>query len=259
MDIGALLPCLQPPITQTRWRPCSRSGAALLVMTGRVTLLGLSRWAGSGGRDQTVPRLFAPARPWATLCWVFWRQPVSRAEEVSLLAGDEVVTPQAGPHPHGLARFLASLAGKPVPGRAFGALSWVRPPQRRAFPLRVEQGVRRAAANAARKAPAAATQPAPATAQRRPGRPKGRQNTPPAGAPLPPECARIPGMSTALLHRLAGLLPWRHVVLDGPCGNPTARQRARPCALPLLAQLRYDAALSLPYPGRAGGRGPRRP
>ena len=55
MDILALLQCLKPTITKTRLRQCSRIVAALLVMTGRVTMLGLARWAGPGGsyRDCT--------------------------------------------------------------------------------------------------------------------------------------------------------------------------------------------------------------
>jgi putative transposase len=249
MDILALWQCRKPTLTKTRLRQCSRSVAALLVMTGRVTMLGLSRWAGSGGSDRTVQRFFAQALPWATRFWVFFRQHVSRAEEVYLLAGDAVVTPKAGKHTQGLDRFFSSLYGKPVPGRAFFALSWVSPQQRRSFPIRVEQVVRSDAAKAASKAKAAAKPQAPAPAKRRPGRPKGRKNTPPAVATLTPEFARITGMITALRQLIAGLIPLRHVVLDGHFGTHNALQMARQCALHLIAKLRYDAALSFPYTG----------
>jgi putative transposase len=49
MDILACLQCLQPTIPRTTLRQCHRIAMALLVMTGRVTMLGLSRWAGPGG------------------------------------------------------------------------------------------------------------------------------------------------------------------------------------------------------------------
>jgi putative transposase len=49
MDIVALCHCLQPSGPSTTLRPLSRMALALLVMTGRVTMLGLSRWAGPGG------------------------------------------------------------------------------------------------------------------------------------------------------------------------------------------------------------------
>ena len=48
MDIVALLQCLQPAVTKTARRQCSRIVLAMLVMTGRVTMLGLAWWAGPG-------------------------------------------------------------------------------------------------------------------------------------------------------------------------------------------------------------------
>ena len=109
MAIVALLQCLQPAVPQTTLRQFSRMVAALLVMTGRVTLLGLSRWAGQGGSYRTVQRFFSQALPWAMLFWLFFRQPVYRSDEVYLLVGDEVVATKAGKHPHGLDRVFSRL------------------------------------------------------------------------------------------------------------------------------------------------------
>ena len=123
MDIVALLPCLQPAVTKTTRRPCRRIALAMLVMTGRVTMLGLARWTGSGSSDRAVPRLFSTVIPWATLFWVFLRQHVSCPEEVSLLVGDAVVATKAGKHPHGAALVtvriglgLSARAPAPRPG-----------------------------------------------------------------------------------------------------------------------------------------------
>src|SRR6266849_9789307 len=125
VDIVALLQCLQPAVPRTTLRQFSRIVAALLVMTGRVTMLGLSRWAGPGGSYRTVQRFFSTVIPWATLFWVFFRHHVYRSEEVYPLVGDEVIVTKAGKSTHGLDRFFASLYGKPVPGLAFFALSLV--------------------------------------------------------------------------------------------------------------------------------------
>src|SRR5216117_3296621 len=102
MDILACLHCLQPTVPRTTLRPCRRMALAMLVMTGRVTMLGLSRWAGPGGSDRTVQRFFSQALPWAMLFWVFFRQHIDRADEVYLLVGDEVVATKAGKHTYGL-------------------------------------------------------------------------------------------------------------------------------------------------------------
>ena len=107
----------------------------MLVMTGRVTMLGISRWAGKGGSYRTVQRFFSQALPWAILFWVFFRQHVYRPKDVYLLVGDEVVATKAGKHTHGLDRFFSSLYGKPVPGLAFFTLSLVSTQQRRSFPI----------------------------------------------------------------------------------------------------------------------------
>lgn len=63
MDILALLQCLDPYLTATTLRQLSRIILAMLTMTGRVTMLGISRWAGKGGSYRTVQRLFYTVMP----------------------------------------------------------------------------------------------------------------------------------------------------------------------------------------------------
>lgn len=230
----------------------------MLVMTGRVTMLGLSRWAGQGGSYRTVQRFFSQALPWAMLFWVFFRQHIYRPSDVYLLVGDEVVTTKAGKHTYGLDRFFASLYGKPVPGLAFFTLSLVSTQQRRSFPIRVEQVVRSDAEKAASKANAARRQPTSSATTRRPGRPKGSKNTPKANAPLTPELGRITNMLGALRQLIAGVVSLTYLVLDGHFGNHHALAMARQHNLHLISKLRYGAALYFPYTGPYAGRGPHR-
>jgi len=258
MDIVTLLQCLRPHVTATTLRPCSRITYALLVMTGRVTMLGLARWAGKGGSYRTVQRLFSTVLPWATLFWVFFRQHIYCPEDVYVLAGDEVVVTKAGKTTHGLDRFFSSLYGKPVPGLAFFTLSLVSIQARHAFPLRVEQVVRSAAEKAASKAKADAKKPQALGATRRPGRPKGSTNHPKATVTFTPELVRIKAMLTAVLQLITTVLSVTYLVLDGHFGHHNALQMARQCALHLIAKLRCDAALYLPYTGPYAGRGPHR-
>ena len=258
MDILALFQCLHPHETATTLRQFSRIALALLVMTGRVTMLGIARWAGPGGSYRTVQRFFATVLPWATLFWVFFRQQLYRPEEVYLLAGDEVVATKAGKHTHGLDRFFSSLYGKPVPGLAFFTLSLVSIQERRSFPVRVEQVVRSEAEKAASKAKAAAKKQKSSTAKHRAGRPQGSKNKPKADRTPTPELARITGMLAALLKLTAGVVPLTYVVLDGHFGNNNALQMACQCNLHLISKLRGDAALYFAYSGPYAGRGPRR-
>src|SRR3989454_786226 len=258
VEIVTLFNCLQPHVTATPRRQCSRIAWAMLVMTGRVTMLGISRWAGQGGSYRTVQRFFSQALPWAILFWVFFRQHVYRPNDVYLLVGDEVVATKAGKRTHGLDRFFASLYGKPVPGLAFFTLSLVSVQARRSFPIRIEQVVRSDAEKAASKAKAAAKKPKAPCAKRRPGRPKGSKNTPKANVTFTPELVRISSWLEALLQLIAGVVSLTYLVLDGHFGNHNALQMARQSNLHLISKLRYDAALYFPYTGSYAGRGPRR-
>jgi len=258
MDILALFQCLQPHMTVTTLRQFSRIALAMLVMTGRVTMLGISRWAGKGGSYRTVQRFFSQVLPWAMLFWVFFRQHIYRPGDVYLLAGDEVVVTKAGKHTYGLDRFFASLYSKVVPGLSFFALSLVSVQERRSFPLRVEQIVRSDAEKAASKAKAAAKKPRPSIAKRCPGRPKGSKNKAKAAVTLTPELVRIKSMLEALLHLITPYIPLTYLVLDGHFGNHNALHMAQQCPLQLISKLRSDAALYVPYEGPYAGRGPQR-
>ena len=78
LDIVALLQCFQPFLAAATLRQFSKIVFALLAMSGRVTMLGISRWAGQGGSYRTVQRFFYTVLPWATLFWVFFRQHLLR-------------------------------------------------------------------------------------------------------------------------------------------------------------------------------------
>src|SRR6478672_13233790 len=258
MDTVALLQCLQPYVPATTLRQCSRIVRALLVMTGRITRLGMSRWAGPGGSYRTIQRFFATVLPWGLLFWVFFRHHLYCPGDVYLVAGDDVIVTKAGTCTHGLDRFFASLYGKPVPGLAFFTLSLVSLQQRRAFPLRVEQVVRSEAEKAASKAKAEAKKSKGPHAPRRRGRPPGTTNQPKARVTLTPELTRIKAMIDALLHLIARVVPLTYLVLDGHFGNHNALDMAQQNNLHLISKLRCDAALYFPYTGPYAGRGPHR-
>ncbi len=258
MDILACLQCLEPTVTRTMVRQFSCIATAMVVMTGRVTMLGLSRWAGTGGSYRTVQRFFSTVMPWATLFWVFFRQHLYCPGDVYLLVGDEVVATKAGKHTYGLDRFFASLYGKPVPGLAFFALSLVSTQQRRSFPIRVEQVVRSDAEKAASQAKAAAKKQSSSAPKRPRGRPKGSKNTRKTVMTLTPELSRISGMLGAFLRLIAGVVSLTYIVLDGHFGNHKALAMAQQNNLHLISRLRRDSALYLPYTGPYAGRGPRR-
>jgi putative transposase len=237
----------------TTIRQFNHIALALLAMTGRVTMLGISRWTGQGASYRTVQRFFSTLIPWASLLWLFFRTHLFDPDDVYLLAGDETVVTKSGKHTPGLDRFFASLYGKPVPGLAFFALSLISTKQRRSFPIALEQVVRSPEEKAAAKAKTAKQ-----TAQRKPGRPKGSSTKAKTACELSPELSRLQSLILALLERIGSVLPLTYLVLDGHFGNAAALQMALGCKLQLISKLRSDSALYLPYDGPYAGRGPHR-
>ena len=84
----------------------------MLSMTGRVTMLGLSRWAGEGGSYRTIQRFYYTVIPWAQVFWQFFCQNLFQKEDVYLLAGDECVVSIAGKKTYGLDHFFSGLQQK---------------------------------------------------------------------------------------------------------------------------------------------------
>ena len=98
---------------------------AMLAMTGRITMRGISRWAEEGGSYRTIQRFFNTKIDWSQLMVTFVAIWFADIEDIFLLAGDETVVTKAGKLTHGLDRFFSSIFGRPVKGLAFLAFSLV--------------------------------------------------------------------------------------------------------------------------------------
>lgn len=254
MDIIALFQCLHPVLTTTTIRQFNRIVVALFAMTGRVTMLGISRWAGTGGSYRTIQRWFHTLIPWAQVLVCFFRQHLFQPNATYILAGDEVVVTKAGQRTFGLDRFFSGLLQKVVPGLSFFALSLINTADHTSSPIAVEQQVRNKPTTVSSPTPVA---PRPAV-QGKPGRPRGSKNKNKTEVTLTPELQQIQTMLQAVLLRLAGWLSVTYVALDGHFGNNNALQMVRQCKLHLISKLRSDSALYVPYAGPQSKQGARR-
>ena len=108
-DIMLILSCLSQSVDHTSLRRLSCVVEGLLAMTGRVTMLGLSRWTERGGSYRTVQRWFNTTLGWRQVHWLLIRQHLLGEETEWVLAGDEVVVSKAGKKTHGLDRFSPRL------------------------------------------------------------------------------------------------------------------------------------------------------
>jgi len=253
MSIIALLQVLSQCLDGTSLRRLNVIVLALVTMTGRVTMLGISRWAEQGGSYRTIQRFYNSVIPWGMVLWFFFKAHLYQPGTEYLLVGDESVVTKAGKQTHGLERFFSSIFNKPVAGLAFFALSLVSVAERKSYPLQVEQVIRAEAEKAATQAKKTnkATKKGKSSAhQGKRGRPTGSQNKDKRQIEWNAELHRVKGMATTLLQRVNPLCPLRYFVLDGHFGNNNVMQMVRQSlSLHLISKLRNDSALYFLYAG----------
>lgn len=91
-DMMMAFACFNQSLHPTTLRQLTVVAQALLATTGRVTMLGLSRWARKGGSYRTIQRFFNTAVNWSLLQWLLIRTHLWEAGETIVAAGDEVVS-----------------------------------------------------------------------------------------------------------------------------------------------------------------------
>jgi putative transposase len=244
-DIIVVLHCLSQCLDKTTLRQLSHIVPAMLAMTGRVTMLGLSRWTEKGGSYRTIQRFFNSPIVWAKVNWFFIRHHLLDRSDTILIGGDESVVTKAGKKTYGLDRFFSSLYGKPVPGLSFFSLSLISVNQRKSYPVMMEQVVKDKTdkPNQTKKQ------------SRKRGRPTGSRNKNRREVELTAYLQQIQTMLKTLLQLLGIDLVPVYCVMDGAFGNNNALQMVRQSSLQLISKLRYDAALYLPYDGPQKKRG----
>jgi putative transposase len=250
-EIMVILACLSQCVEPTTLRQLGRVVEAMLSISGRVTMRGLSRWSGKGGSYRTIQRLFNTTLSWCQLNWLLIRHHLLAADEVVLMSGDHVVVTKSGKTTYGLDRFFSSLYGKVVPGLCFLSLSLLSVKHRRSYPVVTEQ---------VEKPLAASVQAPPKQKQSGGprGRPQGSKNRNRREVELSPSLCLIQTHIKRLLEQIGDHVKITYFVFDGELGHNDATQMVRQVGLHLISKLRHNSALYVPYDGPYSGRGPRR-
>jgi putative transposase len=249
-DIMVLFACLSQYIEPTPLRQLGRVIEAMLSMSGRVTMRGLSRWSGKGGSYRTIQRFFTTSVHWCQLNFILIRQQLLDADDVLLMSGDHVVVTKAGKATYGLDRFFSSLYGKAVPGLCFLSLSLLSVKRRTSYPVVTEQVEKACEATAQAQPTQKASGPR--------GRPKGSKNRNRREVTLSPSLRFIQEHIKRLLQQIGEAFKVVYFIFDGELGHNDALQMVRQVGLHLVSKLRYNSALYFPYAGPYAGRGPRR-
>lgn len=254
-DIIALFQCIEQMLNTTTLRQLTTVVTAMLSMTGRVTMRGLSRWSGKGGSYRTIQRFYNSKIIWGQLNWQLVRQHVWDGQTELVLAGDETVVTKAGKRTFGLDRFFSSIAKRVVPSLSFFAISVINPSKCMSSVISMTQLTRN-------QSTSGKSRPKPKQAAKKKhnkrGRPKGRKNKNRRDVVLPDHLQHIQALLLEVMSLLGSSVSVAYFVLDGAFGNNNAVQMVRRCKLHIVSKLRRNAALHLPFTGEQKKRGRRR-
>lgn len=216
MEILPLFACFEPLLTTTSLGQLSIIAQAILTMTGRVTMRGISRWTEEGGSYRTVNRFFATDVPWLNLLVKFVQTHLFDSLHEYILAGDATTVTKCGTATHGIGRFFSGVLGCVVKSLEFFVFSLVDVVERKAYPLCVKQTVRSEAEKAAIKR---RQKPRQSKKKEKPkkltGRPKGVLNKDKKELNLSPELLRINELLSGLVKVLRVFVKVKYLALDG--------------------------------------------
>ncbi len=265
-EILALLHGIAPLLSKTTFRQLSQVIFGMLVASGRITKLGLSRWTEKGGSYRTIQRFYHSAITWKVIQWLFFRERFLQSEDEYIIAGDEVVVGKVGEATYGLDRFFSGVQQQVIAGLSFFTFSLVNVREERSYPMQTTQMVKSAEEKAASKAKAEAKKVHTCPGGRcqgktdepkKRGRPKGSKNKNKQEVALNPELLRIQKALQSLLETVGTTVPLKYVALDGHFGNYPSAFMVKQEYLHLISKLRSDAALYPAFEGEHSGPGPK--
>lgn len=252
MNILSFFACFETLVaTVTLGQPAVIS-QAILTLTGRITMLSISRWAEPGGSYRTIQRFFSMLLPWNEMFARFFETHLFNPEHEYIVAGDETVESLAGSRTFGIDRFFSGLKGKVIRGLSFFVLSLVDVTERKSYPLGVAQTVKNEAEKQALKnRKKRQTKKSKGTKGRR----QGSLNRDKNEIRLSPELLRISELVSFLLKLTKHFMKLKYLAMDGHVGHNQAVLMAQANDLELISKLRKDAALYEKYEGTYSGKG----
>lgn len=255
MEILTFFACFETLATAVGIRQMAIIAEAMLAMTGRITMLSLSRWTEKGGSYRSVNRFFATRRSWEELLVKFFQAHLFNPQNEYIVAGDETVVSKTGRETFGIDRYFSGLKGQVIKGLSFFVISLVNVAERKSYPLAVKQTVRSEAEKAAIKERRQKAAQAKNKKRKRRGRSAGSLNKDKTKLELSPELLRIDGLLKRLLKLIRLFVGVKYLALDGHFGHHQAVLMARENGLELISKLRKDAGLFEKYEGEYSGRG----
>ena len=250
-QIISILSVLHPLLSKTTTKQLTIITEAIFCMTGRITMLGISRWTRRGGSYRTIQRFFKKKIDWMQVLWLIIETFLIEKDEPIILAGDTTVVTKAGKKTHGLGWFFSSTHNRALYSISFQVLSIISTKSRKSYPIASEQ---------LKYDPKKKEEPIEEKPKEKgkPGRPKGSKNKNKRDVVLSETYLQIQRMIKDVLKLIRSHVKTIYFVYDGAFGNNNAIQMTRQTGLHLISKLKHNSNLFFQFTGTYAGRGRRR-
>ena len=246
-QLAITLAVLAPTLGTTLFNQMNAICSGLLCMTGRITMLGISRWAGKGCSYRTVQRFFQSIICWDRLNWIIIKHQLKDSSEV-VLGGDGTVVTKSGKSTYGIGKFFSSIQSRVLNGLGFQAISLIDTKSKKSWPILIEQIQPK---KEGKNKEEDINKP-----KRGRGRPNGSKNKNKQEVVLNNEMQQIKSMLDKVKNLLSN---WgskiRYFVYDGALGNNAGLQMVLQSGFQLVSKLKNNSALYLPWSGGYSGKG----
>ena len=249
METLTLFACFGTLVTSTSIRQVAVIAQAMLSMTGRVTMLSLSRWTAEGGSYRTILRFYATKLPWQALQVKFFHSHIFNPADEYIVVGDETIVSKSGTETYGLGRFYSGLQKRVIKGLSFFVFSLCNVNQSESSPVAVKQIIRE---KNEQVTPSKKKKKRDKTKR---GRKPGSPNKDKMELNLSPELLRISEILLGLMKLLKDFIKVKYLAMDGHFGHNQAVLMGLEQDLYLISKLRKDVALFEKYEGVYSGRG----
>jgi len=252
--IITIINCVKPILKTKHFNQLKIIIHALLIIKGRITMLGLSRWSNKGGSYSSIRRFFNANINWLSINWIIIKSHLIKKDSVCILAGDEVVVKKSGKKTYGLSRFYSSIDNQVVKSLAFLHLTLIDVNTRKAYPMTTQQIVKDNKDGCKKNL----TKKKNDTTKNKVGRPKGSGNKDKKDIVLSKYLLFIKKAINTVVNMIKEDLNVKYFVFDGEFGYNVALQMVHQIGLKLISKLQKNSALYYPYEGEQNSKGARK-
>jgi putative transposase len=232
---------IKEEVTKSSLKQIESIASSILAMTGRVTMLGISRW-NDAISYKTIERFFDKKLNWLSINYQIIKPKLGKNV---ILVADECTISKSGKSTHNLGYFYSGLQNRAIKSIQILSFALVDVDSRKSYPIFSKQ-LKQSKKKTVTK-----------TKNKKAGRPQGSKNKNSSEIKLT-KLFRIVSWYLNIIIKTIKIPNLRYFVYDGAFGNNVGIQVAKRSKLHLISKLKKNSELYLKFTGVQKSRGRKR-